>query len=118
MSSATDRDREVERRCQSGEAKAYTPGSIIAAYRKEVTAPLNARIAELEGALGIEAAIEDAAGNLPDGYMIEVTIENGYAGVTLVYPDLSEESIEADGDTDIAEQIAIAKALAGKGAGE
>lgn len=55
--------------------------------------------------LTTDQAIEDAARDLPDGYVIEINVENGAAGVEMYDPRGNDIALLDQADLTIAEQI-------------
>lgn len=56
-------------------------------------------------ALEIYKAIQRGAGDLPDGYEVEITVERGSACVVLRDPDGNLQSIDVDSDNRLAAEI-------------
>ena len=54
--------------------------------------------------MNLEQAVNHASENLPEYWMIRIEIMEGYGGVIVERPDLSEVDMN-DGDRDLVEQI-------------
>tara|TARA_Y100000401_G_scaffold100352_1_gene89170 strand:- start:283 stop:498 length:216 start_codon:yes stop_codon:yes gene_type:complete len=55
--------------------------------------------------LTVDQAIEDAASDLPEGYVIELNIENGSAWINMYGPNGSDVEFPECVDSTLAEQI-------------
>ena len=55
--------------------------------------------------LTVDQAIEESAGALPDGYVIEVNVENGSAWVNMYGPNGSDIELPECVDCTLAEQV-------------
>lgn len=55
--------------------------------------------------LTIDRVMEDAAGELPEGYVIELNVENGAAWINMYGPNGSDVKLPECVDSTLAEQV-------------